>query len=185
MERTDIVSIITKDVEVPIKVKKKISKIPLGVFDINLKEGITIDVPVKIAEVLVEKNLAEIDDERLFTFSEINKIRWREEKTAELQQLDENFYVKARYTLKKLNEDLIKSRELDPKLLKLYRMLRGLFVDIIKRRIYKIVNMALADPHPSRSLMKFMTKEERYFYVRICGILQTWEEALIKYVEGG
>ncbi len=184
MERADLVSIITKEVEVPVRVKKKIPKIPLGVFEVNLKEGITIDVPVRIAEVLIEKGLAEVDPEHLFTFSEINKIRWREEKTAELQPLDENFYVKARYTLKKLNEELIKKQELDPKLLKLHRIMRGLLVDIIKRRIYKIVNMALADPHPSRSLMKLMTKEERYFYVRICDILQTWENTLIKYVEG-
>jgi len=78
----------------------------------------------------------------------------------------------------------MRSSELDPKLLKLYRGFKGLLVDIIKRRIYKIVNLALADPHPSRSLMKLMTKEERYFYVRICDILQMWEESLMRYVEG-
>jgi len=96
MENVDLISIIAKDAEVPVKIKRKIPKAPLGVFvDTSIREGVTIDVPVRVAEVLLEKGFAEVDSERLFSFSEMNKIRWKEEKTAELQPLDESFYVKA------------------------------------------------------------------------------------------
>jgi len=187
MVNDNVVTLLTKDIEVPVLIKKKIPKLPLGMLiDLSgVKEGATLNLPLRIAEVLVEKGYAEIDTKRLFSVSEINKIRWKEEKTTDLQPLEEGFYVKVKCLLKKINEELMKSEETDVKLVKLSRTVKGIVVDIIKRRIYKIVNLALANPYPSRNLMKLMTKEEKYFYVKTCDVLREWEETLIKHVEGG
>jgi len=186
MNGENLISLLTKDVEVPVTVKKKIPKIPIGMLiDLNsIKEGVTLNLPLRIAESLVEKGYAEIDTKRLFSLSEINKIRWKEEKTTDLQPLEEGFYVKVKCILKRVNEDITKSEETDVKLLKLSRTIKSIVVDIIKRRIYKIVNLALANPYPSRNLMKLMTKEERYFYVKTCDVLREWEETMIKHATG-
>ncbi len=173
------------DVEIPIIVKAEEKLIlPLNGLRIELKKGLKRELPIRFAIPLLEKNLIDIDTTRLYSKEIINKIRWKEERTETLQELEEDFYFKVRILIKSLEEQLKKNPD-DIELLSTIRHIKISVIDIIKARLQKIVKMASTNPEVSREYLKKMTKEERMLYVQLCDILSYWYDSLQKFIDKG
>lgn len=183
MEYEELLVILASEVEVPVKIREKFPvEILFGSLGGFVKEGATIELPLRIADQVVEAGCGEIDFSKIYSITDLNKIRWREEKMDDLQPLEDGFYVKVKLLLKHLEKEALESENRAS--LRQARQVKGIAVDILRRRMYKIASLALSGASPSRSLMKNMTKEERVFYVRLCEIVRDWMESMIGYLEG-
>ncbi len=183
MEYEELLDILASEVDVPVKIRGKLPvDILFGSLGGFVKEGTTIELPLRIADQLVEAGCGEIDFSKIYSITELNKIRWREEKVDDLQPLEAGFYVKVKLLLRRLEREALE-RE-DRTLLRQARQVKGIAVDILRRRMYKIASLALSGANPSRNLMENMTKEERVFYVRLCEVVKDWMESMIGYLEG-
>lgn len=170
------------DVELPARILKN-TKIRMGGLELELRGGTSIDLPLKVLAPLRSEGVADIDPSRLYSLQELNKMRWVEERSQELQGIEESFYLKAGLTLRWIEEQARSSD--DPALLTRARRTRAVIVDILRRRMYKIARLAVTNPLPSKAHMKNMTREERLLYANLCHLLESWHSQMISMLEGG
>lgn len=171
------------EIEIPVEILRSKS-IEISGLKLDLKKGSRVTLPLRLLVPLVKEGIIKLDEDRLYDFNTLNKIRWREERSEELQKLDKDFYLKSRLVLSLLEKRLRENAE-NYELLSRIRQVKVLLMDIVKRRIYKISKLAFASPEPSRDLMERMTREERIFYVKLCDLIKTWQESMSSFIERG
>mgnify|MGYP000097141196 CR=1 FL=1 len=175
-------TLLLADVEVPVKViADELTGIRYGALEYKLRKGLSIELPLKLAVPLWQKGEVELDVNKLPDFSELNKIRWKEERARELQRLERGFYVKVELLLAYLKASAEDNREKEQVL----RRSKAAIVDIIRARMKKIVELAVANPKPEREIMKKMSVEERMLYVALCSVLNDWYTFMVSRLERG
>ncbi len=172
-------TLLFSEIEIPVIATKNI-KLSLGGLELSLKKGAKINLPVRVALPLLQNKTVEVNVDDLMKFSLLNKTRWREERTDDLQKLDEGFYYKTMLYFSFLHKQ---ANEGDTNAETLLKKARILIQDILRTRMNKIVKLALANPVPSREIMVKMTREERFLYLRLCRELHDWFEGMVKFIE--
>ncbi len=168
------------DLEIPLRVRSdRIKSIRYGALELRLRSGLSLELPLKVAVPLLKEKIAEIDYSKLPSLQDLNKVRWKEERTEELQPLDEGFYVRARLYLASLRDKDDYNTEV------VFRRAKSTLVDIITIRMKKIVRYALASPQPQRELMSKMSHEERMFYIALCHLIDEWFTRMLAKLERG
>ncbi len=168
------------NVDIPVIAVKK-TTYKLGLLEIKLKPGIKTQVPYRVLKVLEERGEVQPDPDEVMSLSALSKIQWKEEKTSEIIPLDEGFYLKAKIFFQILRKRI---KEGDERAEILFRKAKILLSDIVRRRISKIVSLAIANPSPSRELINKMTLEERIFYTKICYEINNWTSGIANFVLG-
>ncbi|RLE85805.1 MAG: hypothetical protein DRJ41_00435 [Thermoprotei archaeon] len=171
------------ELEIPVEVLKNKS-IEISGLRLDLKKGSKVALPLRLLMPLIKEGIIKLDEGRLYDFNTLNKIRWREERSEELQRLEKDFYLKSRLVLSLL-ENRLKEDVENYELLSKIKQIKVLLMDIVKRRGYKISRLAFASPEPSRDLMERMTREERMFYVKLCDLIKSWQESMSIFIERG
>ncbi len=179
MDKELVSTLFYGDIEVPVVALKE-GSFKLGVLEIKLKPGSRAEVPYRILPELLEKKIVEVDADSLMKLQHLQKIRWMESKSKELSSLEEGFYLKTMIFFRYLKARIVEGEDYEYAL----RKAKVLFEDIVRIRLSKISQLAVADPTPSRELMERMTREERVFYTKLCGLLGEWERGLKEFVEG-
>jgi len=169
------------DVDIPLIIVKDASwRTPLQIL--KLKVGQRVKLPYPYALVLLREGVAKLDPEGLPSYSALKKLSWAEEKTSELQPLEEGFYLKVMLLASSLRE---KAREGDRGAEENLKKLRIAFEDLVRLRSLKIAQLASKNPTPDKEKMKNMTLEEQVLYVAICELLSGWTRSLVGLVTEG
>ncbi|RLF06196.1 MAG: hypothetical protein DRK00_02380 [Thermoprotei archaeon] len=172
-------TVIVADATLPVTVLEDVKTVlPGRVGELTLKRGAKLELSLREALPLIRRGVLAIDEERLYSLQELNKVRWIESRDMQtLQKIDEYFYLKARLTLASLEKREPGGRRVS--------LAKAALIDIIKLRLQKIVRSVMANPEPDRELMERMTWEERTLYVRLCELVRGWYESMIEFVERG
>ncbi|MCC6039869.1 MAG: DNA replication complex GINS family protein [Thermofilum sp.] len=169
------------DVDVPLVIVKDTSwKTPLQIL--KLRAGQKVKLPYPYALALLREGYAELDLEGLPSYSTLKKLSWAEEKTEDLQPLEEGFYLKVMLLANSLRE---RARKGDESAEENLRRVRIAFADLVRLRSLKIAQLASKNPTPSKDKMKNMTLEEQILYVTLCELLSGWTRSLVSLVAGG
>lgn len=169
------------DVEVPVVAVKE-GSYRVGVLEIKFKPGVKTEVPYRVLGELLKEGAVRIDEDSLIGLQDLGKVMWMESKTQDLTKLEEGFYLKAMLYFKGLRRRVLEG---DEEAERKYRKAKIVFEDIVRLRLTKISQLAVANPVPSRDLMSRMTREEKVFYARLCSLVGTWERGLKDFVEVG
>ena len=170
------------DAEIPVLIKSsKIKSVKYGALEFRLKSGLSLELPLKVAVPLLREGMAEVDESKLPGFVELNKLRWKEERTEDLQPISSDFYIKARLYL----DALRRRSESDNRSEILLRKSKAVIIDIITSRMKKIVRYALSSLQPSRNLLENMSYEERILYIALCHLLEEWYRLMVNKIERG
>lgn len=173
-------TILYSDIDIPIVALKK-TTFKVGLLEIKLKPGTKAQVPFRILKKLYDRGDVKPDMDELMSLTILNKIQWMEKKSSEFMKIDEGFYLKAKLFFKILRERI---KEGDEKSEIVFRKAKILISDIVRRRVSKIVRLAVANPQPSRELMEKMTIEEKIFYTKICSEIDKWTNGLVDFILG-
>jgi len=179
MDKELVSTLFYGDIEVPVVALKE-GSFKLGLLEVKLKPGAKTEVPYRILPELLEKKIVEIDADSLMKLQRLQKIHWMESKSKELSNLEDGFYLKTMIFFRHLKSKIVRGEDYEYAL----RKAKVLFEDIVRIRLSKISQLAVADPTPSRELMERMTREEKVFYTRLCSLLGEWERGIKEFVEG-
>uniref|UniRef100_A0A7J3X5U7 DNA replication complex GINS family protein n=1 Tax=Thermofilum pendens TaxID=2269 RepID=A0A7J3X5U7_THEPE len=169
------------NVDIPLVIVKDTSwRTPLQIL--RLRAGQRVKLPYPYALALLREGCAELDPEGLPGHSTLKKLSWAEEKTEELQPLEEGFYLKVALLASSLRE---RARRGDEGAEESLRKLRIALADLVRLRSLKIAQLASKNPAPSREKMRNMTLEEQILYVNLCELLSSWMKALVSLATGG
>lgn len=178
--RNLIRTVLYSDSDIPLVIKRDTSLRSALQF-LRFKAGQRVKLPYSYALALIREGAAEVDSEQLPTISTIKKCTWAEEKSEELQPLEEDFYLKLTLYVRDLKE---KSRRGDSSAEENYRRIRIAATDLIRLRTLKIAQLALRNPAPIREKMKSMTREEQILYVNLCTQISTWMSEMTEMIFG-
>jgi len=175
-------TIAVAELEVPVEIiGERTRKVSLGGLQVELKKGAKLELPLKAVLSLIRRGEASIDPSRLYSIGELNKIRWKEEQSYQLQKLEPFFYLKARLLIELLEQEAMNEPRAQAKI----RHIKVCVLDIARSRLNKILKAVLANPEPSRELMSLMTLEERALYVKLCSIVGAWRDSMQRFIEEG
>lgn len=167
-------TVLYSDIDIPLIVKHDTS-LKSALQLLRLRAGQKVKLPYPYALSLLREGAAEIDLEQLPSLSTIKKHTWAEEKSDDLQHLDEDFYIKLMLYIEDLKE---KARKGDTAAEENYRKARIMVTDLVRLRTLKIAQLALKNPTPVREKMKNMTREEQIFYVNLCAQISSWMSSM-------
>ncbi len=137
--------------------------------------GDNVELPRYVADMLLKGNLAKVNTKKLPTSIELSKLLWIEERSEQLQKLDEDFLHRVKLYLKSLEQLARESTSVNPILLaQEAQHVKIKVLDLMKRRLVKIVKIALSNPNPRQEVLEKLTIEERMLYVKLCRELGSW-----------
>ena len=147
------------------------------------QEGKEYEVRYWIAQELKKAGIAHIREEEPMDFKRLNRIHWKEgfQATQRVTSLPEDFYPKLRRYLEELNEEAIKKPEKRNE----YEKSRGLFKDITRRRLKKIVSLASSSSKQTGQILGNLTKEELILYKYLYEKISKWRTKILKTKMGG
>lgn len=176
-------TLLVSDYELPLVIRDdKIKNLKFGALEVKIRKGLKLELPLKVAAPLLEEQIAEVDYDKLPKLPYYNKVRWREQRLTELQELPQDFYIKASLYISHLNKLSLRG---DEKAALELRRTKAALVDIIRLRMKKIANYAVTYPQVNRDLLKKMTIEEKQLYTSLCSYLDKWYLNLVKSLEEG
>jgi len=152
----------------------------LNIGDIHfgpLQEGKEYEVRFWIALELVKSGYSRFYDEDLMTFSDLNKIHWRETKLQsgrQISPLPEFFYPKLRRYLQDLKQKLSDDASFAGE----YAQASRLAQDLVNCRLTKIVNLATYTH--TENILKSLTKEEMTMFENMVNIVSEWKSKILK-----
>jgi len=126
--------------------------------------------------------ITDIDQEKLVTPLQIRKKLLMEKNSKNLQKISTYFYVKVLITIKILRR--IYEKKKDPNILQEIEEIKENAMDLLRKRMQKILELAQLSSKPIRELMENMSFEERIIYSNICNLLSTWERSFTSKLEG-
>jgi len=155
---------------------KNVRALPTPSGRIDVKRGDEVEIPRWQARILEQAGVAEIREKEL-DIDGINMYHYKEKrKTApnQLSQLPQDFYLKARDLVARLNE-LIRENP-SHMLLRDREIVEKNLVELAETRLAKIVRLALTGGEEFRDRM---TPEESMIYDEVSDIAKAWR----KYIE--
>lgn len=159
-----------------LKVKKKTPKIDIGSIHLDpMNEGDAIDLPRWIAEVLVDMEICESQEESFA--SEVFKAVTKEKIVGadQLSTLRPDFYLKIRRHLAYASNP----NNLKPNSIAELEKTRTLIYDLITMRLRKILSIA-ASISPSSDVREKLTPEEFQIFDAVYGLLQAWRSIALE-----
>ncbi|RLE63761.1 MAG: hypothetical protein DRJ49_00445 [Thermoprotei archaeon] len=106
----------------------------------------------------------------------LKKLLWKEERTDELQAIPADFYTRLSSYIKIMKENKDE---------KMADRMECLAVDLLRRRLQKILGIVSTNPRASKELMDKMSFEEKVLYNTLCKTVAAWENYMSRYVGGG
>lgn len=106
----------------------------------------------------------------------LKKLLWKEERSDELQAIPVDFYARLSNKIR-----LMRKSEDE----KVATHLECLSIDLLRRRIQKIMEIVSMNPRVSKEVISRMSFEERVLYNALCRTVATWENYMSRYVGGG
>lgn len=173
-------TVLFSDSDVPLIIKRDAS-LKSALQILKLKAGQRVKLPYPYALALIREGAAEIDEEQLPSLSTIKKNVWSEEKSEDLQPLEEDFYLKLTVYVRELKR---RASQGDEKAEDLLRRIRISVTDLVRLRTLKIAQLALRNPEPNKEKMGHMTKEEQVFYVNLCHYVSSWMSGIVESIFG-
>ncbi|RLE61827.1 MAG: hypothetical protein DRJ32_00140 [Thermoprotei archaeon] len=146
-----------------------------------VRKGEKMVVPLVVAEKLIEKELCKLDETALPTLTDVHKFAWFEARSLELQPLEKDFYFKVKLLIKSISQEI--KRDSSPELLRKLELVKSSFYDLVKSRVQKIVELAIARPTVDRTIIDKLTLEERELYIKLCDVVGEWFSSLRKFIE--
>ncbi|MDA4111345.1 MAG: DNA replication complex GINS family protein [Thaumarchaeota archaeon] len=159
-----------------LRVKQKISRIDIGSIHLEpMNEGDTIDLPRWVAEVLVNLDICESQEESFS--SEVFKAVTREKiaGSEQLSTLRPDFYLKIRRQLAHTRD----FGNLKPSSIPELEKTRTLIYDLIALRLRKILSIA-ASLSPPTDVREKLTPEEYQIFDSVYGLLQSWRSMMME-----
>ena len=153
-----------------LKVKKKTTKVDIGSVHLEpMNEGDAVDLPRWIAEVLVDLDICESQEESFA--SEVFKAVTKEKIVGsdQLSTLKPDFYLKIRRHLAYAGNP----NNLKPNAIPELEKTRTLIYDLITMRLRKILSIA-ASISPSTEVRDKLTPEEYQIFDSVYSLLQSW-----------
>jgi len=138
--------------------------------NVKLVKGKESKVPSWVAQVLILNTKAEILSENIISVPELNRVV-RQEGSFALQKIDDLLFVKARQEMTRL------SRKTDQIAYRSRLSIRGLYEELIRKRLGKILKIA-EKGETSASTIKNLVPEEAWLYNQIGLIVSNWKESL-------
>ncbi|MEZ0344990.1 MAG: hypothetical protein ABWK01_00285 [Infirmifilum sp.] len=171
-------SLFYSDIEIPLTVEKE-GKENIGGLELKLKPGMKIKLPYTHALELISKDEARVDVEAFKSSLNLKKLCWNEERSETLQPLEDGFYLKLMLYILFLKSEVSKGNvEYEAEL----KSARISFSDLLRLRLKKIVELAMASQQVEREKMKNMTREEQLLYVQLCNVISSWSDSMKKLV---
>jgi len=159
-----------------LRVRQKFSRIDVGSIHLDpMNEGDSIDLPRWVAEVLVDMNICENQEESFS--SEVFKAVTREKIAGsdQLSTLRADFYLKIRRHLNYASGSASPRPISIPELEKT----RTLIYDLIALRLRKILSIA-ASLSPPIDIKEKLTPEEYQIFDSVYGLLQSWRSMIME-----
>ncbi|HXQ92192.1 MAG TPA: hypothetical protein VN739_04240 [Nitrososphaerales archaeon] len=159
-----------------LRVRQKFSRIDVGSIHLDpMNEGDSIDLPRWVAEVLVDMNICENQEESFS--SEVFKAVTREKIAGsdQLSTLRADFYLKIRRHLNYASG----SASLRPISIPELEKTRTLIYDLIALRLRKILSIA-ASLSPPIDIKEKLTPEEYQIFDSVYGLLQSWRSMIME-----
>ena len=153
-----------------LKVEKKTTKVDIGSVHLEpMNEGDAVDLPRWIAEVLVDLDICESQEESFA--SEVFKAVTKEKIVGsdQLSTLKPDFYLKIRRHLAYAGNP----NNLKPNAIPELEKTRTLIYDLITMRLRKILSIA-ASISPSTEVRDKLTPEEYQIFDSVYSLLQSW-----------
>jgi hypothetical protein len=153
-----------------LRVKQKVSRIDIGSIHLEpMNEGDTVDLPRWVAEVLVNLEICESQEESFS--SDVFKAVTREKiaGSEQLSTLRPDFYLKIRRQLAFASE----FGNLKPASIPELEKTRTLIYDLIALRLRKILSVA-ASLSPPTDIREKLTPEEYQIFDSVYTLLQSW-----------
>ncbi|MEM0042688.1 MAG: hypothetical protein QXF46_01065 [Thermofilaceae archaeon] len=172
-------TLVMADAQVPVVVVSD-AKVPVKTSSGEqlLRKGARLDLSLREALPLIKKGVLALDPERLYSWQELNKIRWIESRDLSApQQLAGDFYLKARLTVQLLEKSSEGSKKADAA--------KAMLVDIVRLRLQKILRAVLVNPEFSRDFAERLTIEERALYACLCKVVSDWYSSMKQFLERG
>jgi hypothetical protein len=159
-----------------LRVKQKTSRIDIGSIHLEpMNEGDMIDLPRWVAEVFVNLNICESQEESFS--SEVFKAVTREKiaGSEQLSTLRPDFYLKIRRQLAFASE----LGNIKPNLIPEIEKTRTLIYDLIALRLRKILSIA-ASLSPPTEIREKLTPEEYQIFDSVYSLLQSWRSMMME-----
>ena len=139
------------------------------------KKGDEIKVSYWIAKILYQEKVVKFLDSVEYEVEELLKIEWSEQAKSNIQEIDEEFYVKMKETLSNLLNDFRNKDNIsiNTQILQKKEKMQNLFKDIFTRRLYKILRIATKSSNQSQFINDF-TGEEMVLYNQLRKIINKW-----------
>jgi len=140
-----------------------------------LKEGNEYEVHYWVAQELVNSNIVRFSNEDLDS-TKLYKIQWKErvQIAGQISKLPEDFYPNLRRYLAKSKDELA----LHPEKVREYEKSQHLALDIVNSRLKKIISLS-SGPNQTDFILKKFTNEERFFYLELGRIINSWKEQIL------
>ena len=113
---------------------------------------------------------------------DLRKLLLVETRTEKLQKVPDDFYFRISLALRELRDRYEKERRAE--ILREIEVLKSTALDILRQRTRKIVKLAVLEPEPRKELTSLMSFEERALYRGLCELLLSWENTIVKLLEG-
>lgn len=159
-----------------LKVKKKTPQVDIGSIHLEpMNEGDAIDLPRWIAEVLIDLDICESQEESFA--SEVFKAVTKEKIVGsdQLSTLKPDFYLKVRRHLAFASNP----SNLKPNAIPELEKTRTLIYDLITMRLRKILSLA-ASISPTPEVREKLTPEEYQIFDSIYSMLQSWRTIVME-----
>lgn len=148
---------------------------------VSLRRGDEVELPRWQAEELLEKEYVEIK-EQLLNIDEANFYHYREKRSQSAsapQQLPQDFYLRSRELIKKLDEAIRKSPS--SMLLRDREVIEKNIMELAETRLIKIIRLAQAGGEEYREKM---TPEEAVMYNIARSLLEAWRNYISELLKG-
>lgn len=170
-------TLIMLDAQIPVMATED-ARVAVKTGEQLLRKGARLELPLRDALPLIRKGVLVLDHERLYSWQELNRVRWMESRDLTTPQpLAYDFYLKARLTVQLLEKSPEGSRRADAA--------KSLLVDIVRLRLQKVLRAVLANPEFNRDFAERLTVEERALYASLCKIVGDWYSSMRRFLEQG
>lgn len=142
-----------------------------------LEEGVEAELPIWVADRLVEAGYAKPVGGGELTLAELTKVHWRESlpKSRSVSTLPQDFYCKLRRMLGELKAKGLRDLEK----LKEYEKALSISNDILNCRLKKIVSLA-ASQYQTEEVKRSLASEERILLEEVSKLVKEWRENVLE-----
>jgi len=142
-----------------------------------VEEGVEVELPIWVADRLVEAGYVKHSVSGELTLVELTKVHWRESlpKSRSVSTLPPDFYCKLRRMLGELKA----KGQRDMEKLKEYEKAMSISNDVLNCRLKKIVSLA-SSQYQTEEVKRNLTSEERILLEEVSKLIKDWRESVLE-----